>query len=125
MPGGHHRPGGPGCLVIPRPQRAVVGIAASALVAWGPCPGKSPESVTRHGLRTSHVIIRQELIADIMAQDERILKEPVPTIVLGDNSVDFNVRPWVKTADYWPVRADLLENVKLANPRQATAGGFL
>jgi len=33
---------------------------------------------------------------------------------LADSSVNFNVRPWVKSADYWPVRADMLEKVKLA-----------
>ena len=33
---------------------------------------------------------------------------------LGDSSVDFNVRPWVKTDDYWTVYGDLLEQGKLA-----------
>jgi len=59
----------------------------------------------------------KQVIADIMDQDERILQDPAPAIALGelaDNSVNFNVRPWVKAADYWPVRADLLENIKLA-----------
>ena len=59
----------------------------------------------------------KELIAGIMEQDARILKEPAPAIALGelgDSSVNINVRPWVNSGDYWPVRADLLENVKLA-----------
>lgn len=59
----------------------------------------------------------KQLIEDIMKQDERILADPAPTIALGelgDNSVNFNVRPWVNSGDYWPVRADLLEKVKLA-----------
>lgn len=59
----------------------------------------------------------KELIAGIMEKDERILKDPAPAIVLGelgDSSVNINVRPWVNSGDYWPVRADLLENVKLA-----------
>ncbi len=59
----------------------------------------------------------KQLMADIMQQDERILEDPAPSIAmaeLGDNSVNFNVRPWVNSADYWPVRADLLENIKLA-----------
>ena len=57
------------------------------------------------------------LIESIMAADERILKDPAASVTVGelaDNSVNFNVRPWVKGADYWGVRADLLENVKLA-----------
>ena len=59
----------------------------------------------------------KELISAIMDQDERILKDPAPAITLGelgDSSVNINVRPWVNSGDYWPVRADLLENIKLA-----------
>lgn len=59
----------------------------------------------------------KELISAIMDQDERILKDPAPAIALGelgDSSVNINVRPWVNSGDYWPVRADLLENIKLA-----------
>jgi small conductance mechanosensitive channel len=58
----------------------------------------------------------KRIIEDIMKQDERILDDPEPTVALGelaDSSVNFNVRPWVKSADYWPVRADMLEKVKL------------
>jgi len=59
----------------------------------------------------------KQIMEDIMKQDERILADPAPAIALGelgDNSVNFNVRPWVKSGDYWPVRADLLEKIKLA-----------
>lgn len=59
----------------------------------------------------------KEIMATIIEEDERILKDPAPVIALGelaDSSVNFNVRPWVKSEDYWDVRADLLEKVKLA-----------
>ncbi len=59
----------------------------------------------------------KQIIEEIMQQDERILTDPAPAVALGelaDSSVNFNVRPWVKSGDYWPVRADLLEKVKLA-----------
>ncbi len=59
----------------------------------------------------------RQLIIEIMQQDERILSDPAPNVAMGelaDSSVNFNVRPWVKSADYWPVRADMLEKVKLA-----------
>lgn len=59
----------------------------------------------------------KQLMEDIMKQDERILADPAPSIALGelgDSSVNFNVRPWVNSGDYWPVRADLLEKIKLA-----------
>ncbi|TCK18080.1 small conductance mechanosensitive channel [Thiogranum longum] len=59
----------------------------------------------------------KQIINDIMKQDERILSDPEPAVAmaeLADSSVNFNVRPWVKSGDYWPVHADLLEKVKLA-----------
>jgi len=57
----------------------------------------------------------KDVIADVLAQDERILKEPELTIgllELADSSVNFAVRPWVKTADYWPVLFDTNEAMK-------------
>ncbi len=57
------------------------------------------------------------IIEDIMKQDSRILADPAPAVALAelaDSSVKFNVRPWVNSGDYWPVRADMLEKVKLA-----------
>lgn len=57
------------------------------------------------------------LIADIVAQDGRILKTPAPLIAvseLADSSVNFVVRPWVKVEDYWGVYFDLTEKVKKA-----------
>jgi small conductance mechanosensitive channel len=59
----------------------------------------------------------REIILAILNQDERILKDPEPVVAVGElgaSSVDFVVRPWVATADYWNVRWDLLEKVKLA-----------
>ena len=54
-------------------------------------------------------------IEEIVAADERILDEPACQIAvheLADSSVNFIVRPWVKTADYWSVYFDLTETVK-------------
>ncbi len=58
----------------------------------------------------------KELLEEIVASEERILAEPAPTIAvseLADSSVNFVCRPWVKTPDYWAVRFDLTETVKL------------
>ena len=55
------------------------------------------------------------LIEEAMTEDVRILKDPEPVILLmelADSSVNFAVRPWVNSADYWVVRSDLLEQVK-------------
>ncbi len=51
----------------------------------------------------------------ILNEDERILKDPPPTVAvseLADSSVNFVVRPWVKSGDYWNVYFDLLEKIK-------------
>ena len=43
---------------------------------------------------------------------------------LNDSSVDLFVRPWVATADYWPVLFDLNEKVKLAFDEQGVGIPF-
>lgn len=56
------------------------------------------------------------VLQGILDEDERILAEPAPTIglmELADSSVNFAVRPWVKTADYWGVYFDVNEQVKV------------
>ncbi len=60
--------------------------------------------------------LAKETLENIIREDERILKDPAPTIAvseLGDSSVNFAVRPWVKGKDYWNVYFDLLEKIKL------------
>ena len=55
------------------------------------------------------------VLNDIVNSDERVLKDPEPTIAvseLGDSSVNFVVRPWVKAGDYWPVYFDLTKTIK-------------
>lgn len=57
----------------------------------------------------------KEIMQSVLDADERILEDPAPTIMmleLADSSVNFAVRPWVATADYWAVRGDLLERIK-------------
>ena len=55
------------------------------------------------------------ILMDIISSDERVLKDPEPSVTLGelaDSSVNFNVRPWVDAADYWGVFFDTHEAVK-------------
>ncbi len=56
------------------------------------------------------------VLEDIINSDERVLKDPAPVIAvseLADSSVNFVVRPWVNSADYWAVLFDTTEAVKL------------
>jgi len=57
----------------------------------------------------------REVLTRICAEHPLVLQEPATSIFvlnLGDSSVDFAVRPWAKTDDYWAVWGDLLENGK-------------
>ena len=69
----------------------------------------------------------KSVLDQLVRTDERILKEPAPLIAvseLGDSSVNFVVRPWVKTPDYWAVVFDLTERVKLEFDRQGISIPF-
>ncbi|MAU41652.1 MAG: mechanosensitive ion channel protein MscS [Kordiimonas sp.] len=57
-----------------------------------------------------------QAIADVIGQDNRILKDPAHQIVvseLADSSVNLIVRAWCANGNYWPVRFDLVKNIKL------------
>jgi small conductance mechanosensitive channel len=57
----------------------------------------------------------RQVLTDVLNEEQRILPEPAPVIgvvELAESSVNFVVRPWVKTADYWPVYFDLNESIK-------------
>ena len=57
----------------------------------------------------------RKVLSEIQTEDERILKDPAPMIALvelGNSSVNFTVRSWVKTADYWNVFFDTQEKIK-------------
>ncbi len=52
----------------------------------------------------------------IIKEEKRVLESPATNIAvseLADSSVNFVVRPWVKTDDYWNVYFDLTEKIKL------------
>ncbi len=55
------------------------------------------------------------VLDDILSRDGRILQEPEPPFValsqLADSSVDYVVRVWVKTPDYWNVYYDIIRIV--------------
>jgi small conductance mechanosensitive channel len=58
----------------------------------------------------------KQILNEMVAADERILKDPAPKVAvseLADSSVNFVVRPWVASADYWAVKFDFTEAVKL------------
>ncbi len=57
----------------------------------------------------------RKVLEGIVADEERFLKDPAPTIgvmELADSSVNIAFRPWVKADDYWNVYFDTQEKIK-------------
>ena len=57
----------------------------------------------------------QKVLEEILANHEAILKDPAPVVKvheLADSSVNFVVRPWVETGNYWDVYWDVTRSVK-------------
>lgn len=57
----------------------------------------------------------KSVLAKVLAEDARILEDPAPTVgvvELADSSVNFVVRPWVKTEEYWDVYFDTMQKIK-------------
>ncbi|WP_119393761.1 mechanosensitive ion channel family protein [Salinibius halmophilus] len=60
--------------------------------------------------------LAKQLLCEMLENDERVLKDPAYVVAvseLADSSVNFVVRPWVKSSDYWPFFFDMQEQVKL------------
>ena len=69
----------------------------------------------------------RKTIQELVAADDRILKDPATTIAVSDlaeSSVNFVVRPWVSTADYWNVKFDLTEAIKKRFDREGISIPF-
>jgi small conductance mechanosensitive channel len=62
------------------------------------------------------VALAEKVLADIVDSHPSVLKQPEKSIklhTLNTSSVDFIVRPWVKTEDYWDVYWDITREVKI------------
>ena len=59
----------------------------------------------------------KQVLMDVLTSNEKILKDPAPTVAvleLADSSINFAVRPWSKTEDYWTVYFEVMEATKEA-----------
>lgn len=58
----------------------------------------------------------ERILHEIVAANDKVLKQPEPIVKLhelGESSVNFAVRPWVKTDDYWDTYWDITRAVKV------------
>ncbi|MGF1739021.1 small-conductance mechanosensitive channel MscS [Photobacterium satsumensis] len=105
--------------ILNTPDNKMVVVPNSSVIG-GPITNYS-----RHKTRRIDLVIGVSYDADlkhtkavltrVIEADARILKDPEPTIgvlALADSSVNFAVRPWVETADYWAVYFDLMQAIK-------------
>jgi small conductance mechanosensitive channel len=71
--------------------------------------------------------LAERILDEIVSAHEKVLKNPEPVIklhTLGDSSVNFIVRPWTKTVNYWNVYWDLTREVKLRFDREGISIPF-
>lgn len=69
----------------------------------------------------------ESVLLDIITSHPCVLRSPEPTVkvhTLNTSSVDFIVRPWVKTDDYWDVYWDVTKEVKLRFDREGISIPF-
>lgn len=58
-----------------------------------------------------------EVLNRVISEEKALLPDPAPSVNLlkcADSSLDFTVRVWVRTEDYWPVNFRILDNGKRA-----------
>ena len=89
-------------------------LTAGNIVNWSTKPTRRVDLVVGIGYGDD-IDKAKEIMADVLSKDTRVLSDPRPTIglvELGDSSVNFVVRPWVNSADYWNVYFELTETIK-------------
>ncbi|WP_391856414.1 mechanosensitive ion channel domain-containing protein [Vibrio cidicii] len=76
---------------------------------------------------TDNLLKAEAVLTDIVKSHPAVLRSPEPNIkvhMLNTSSVDFIVRPWVKTDDYWDVYWDVTKEVKLRFDREGISIPF-
>jgi len=69
----------------------------------------------------------ESVLRKIISDHESCLDDPEPTVrlhELGESSVNFIVRPWVKTDDYWDTYWDLTRAIKVSFDREGISIPF-
>ncbi|WP_372753745.1 mechanosensitive ion channel family protein [Mariniflexile sp.] len=59
----------------------------------------------------------KEVLMKVLTDHPKVIDTPAPTVnvlELADSSVNFAVRPWCNSADYWTVYFDVTESTKIA-----------
>ncbi|MCG3730161.1 small-conductance mechanosensitive channel MscS [Vibrio cincinnatiensis] len=105
--------------ILKTPDNKMVVLPNSAVI------GGAIINYSRHDTRRIDLLIgvsykadlnkTKQVLREVVERDTRVLKEPGVTVEvhqLADSSINFVVRPWVKSTDYWPVYWELLHKIK-------------
>jgi small conductance mechanosensitive channel len=90
-------------------------IMSSNITNYSALPERRVDMVVGVSYDADLSLVKQTL-HELVNAEERILKDPAVTIAvaeLADSSVNLVLRPWVKSADYWGVKFDLTEAIKI------------
>lgn len=63
----------------------------------------------------------KDLLLKLASEDDRCLQDPAPLVALlnfGESSVDFTLRIWVNSADFWALKWHLMERIKITFDEQ-------
>lgn len=107
--------------ILKTPDNKMVVVPNSGVI------GGAITNYSRHATRRVDLVIgvsyksdlklTKTVIREVLEKDPRILKDPDITIgvrELANSSVNFVVRPWCKTEDYWNVYFDSMQAIKEA-----------
>ena len=117
--------------IMKTPDNKLV-IIPNAQITGGAITNYSAEATRRVDLvigisYDSDLLKAKQILENLLKNDSRVLATPEPVVKVGelaDSSVNFIVRPWVNSADYWAVYWDTLEKVKLSFDEQGIAIPF-
>ncbi len=99
------------CIIVPNSA-----ILSGTIVNTSALPTRRVDLVFSIGY-DDNIGQARDIIMAILEADERVLKDPAPAVAVSElatSSVNLSVRPWANSEDQWSLRADLLEQIKLA-----------
>jgi small conductance mechanosensitive channel len=107
--------------VLKTPDNKMVIVPNSSVI------GGAITNYSRHAIRRVDLTIgvsykadlklTKQVLRSLVEADARVLKDKditIGVVALADSSVNFVVRPWVKTEDYWGLYFDLMQGIKEA-----------
>lgn len=111
-------------IILTPDNRTVIipngGLSSGSMINYSTQPIRRVDLVVGIGY-TDDIDKARKVIYDLLKKNDKVLNEPAPFVgvtELGDNSVNFVVRPWVKGEHYWDTFFTVQEEVKKAFDNQ-------